>query len=202
NLRKAYHSLLISLYHFIRFLLRNWIVIVVIIILGWGMGSFIDSRRKEKKQSTLLVQINFDATAYVYNSIDVLNAKIGQKDSVFLKKYGFWNAGHPLLEKVNIEPEIDLSDLFINKDPKKSDYIKSVLEGSKFDEDILKNPVLRPEYKTHKIELIVGEDGENKVYQTVLKYINTNKALNAIKDITIKNTEKIIAENENSVAYI
>ncbi|MDP2686902.1 MAG: hypothetical protein Q8O62_06755 [Aequorivita sp.] len=201
KVREGYHGMLISFYSGIQFLLRNWILILGIIILGVVIGYFLDNKKNSSNETTLLVQINFGSANYVYDAIDQLNVKIQESDTKFLEENGFLVDGVNAVTSATIEPIVNIMDILKNTTGNDG-YIQAVFEQSKFEDDLLTSEVFIPEYKNHRILVTSNEDDTELVLNSLLQYLNNNTILNKIKDVTIENTKTIIEKNQNSISYI
>ncbi|MCB0468619.1 MAG: hypothetical protein KDC64_10490, partial [Aequorivita sp.] len=114
KVRDGYHGLLISFYRGVQFLLRNWIIIVVLILAGGVIGYLLDNKIYEAKETTLLVQLNFDSANYVYGAIEQLNKKIEENDTEYLIENGFLDNDKNLISSVEIEPVVNIMDILKN----------------------------------------------------------------------------------------
>ena len=77
----------INVYTFrsIHFFVRNWIIVLSLFIVGFGLGWYLDSNKKSF-QNEVIVTPNFGSADYLYAKIDLLDAKIIAGDTVFLKE--------------------------------------------------------------------------------------------------------------------
>lgn len=199
--REGYHSFLISIYRGIQFLLRNWILILGIIIVGAVIGYFLDNQKNESKETTLLVQINFESANYIYNAIDQLNLKIQEDDTQFLEENNFILDGINALSSAEIEPIVNIMDILKNT-TNNDGYIQAIFEQSKFEDDLLTSEIFIPEYKYHRILITSSEGSTEEVLNSFLSYLNNNTILNKIKEATVENTKTLIEKNKNSISYI
>ncbi|HNP66397.1 MAG TPA: hypothetical protein PKH16_00700 [Aequorivita sp.] len=201
KVRDGYHGLLISFYRGIQFLFRNWILILGIIIVGILIGYYLDNQKNTAKETTLLVQINFDSANYVYNAIDQLNMKIQENDTKFLEENGLLIDGMNAITSAEIQPIVNIMDILKNTTGNDG-YIQAIFEQSKFEDDLLTSEIFIPEYKNHRIVISSNENNTDKVLSILLSYLNNNKILNKIKDATVENTKTIIEKNKNSISDI
>ena len=74
----------IKIFKGILFIKRNLILIGVLFILGGVMGHFMD-RNNTNYDNQIIVTPNFFTTDYLYNKIDLINSKVNEGDTVFLK---------------------------------------------------------------------------------------------------------------------
>lgn len=201
KVRDGYHGLLISFYRGVQFLLRNWIIILGIIIAGGVLGYLLDNKKNEAKETTLLVQLNFNSANYVYGAVEQLNKKIEEKDTEYLKDNGFLEADKNLVSSLEIEPIVNIMDILKNT-TSNDGYISALFEQSKFEDNILTSEILIPEYKTHKIVLTTTVNDTDKVVNGLLAYLNDNGIYNKLKAVAVENTKNIIEKNRTSVVYL
>jgi hypothetical protein len=201
KVRDGYHGLLISFYRGVQFLLRNWIIIVVLILAGGVIGYLLDNKINEAKETTLLVQLNFDSANYVYGAIEQLNKKIEENDTEYLIENGFLDNDKNLISSVEIEPVVNIMDILKNT-TSNDGYISALFEQSKFEDNILTSEILIPEYKSHKIALTTTVNDTDKVVSGLLAYLNDNGIYNRLKVVAVENTKNIIEKNKASVVYL
>lgn len=197
----AYKYLLIGLYRGYKFILRNWIIFLILIVIGGLLGYFLDSNSKAPKSTSLVVQVNFDASNYVYDAVEQLQNKIAEYDTVALKKMGFYRDHKLVLFYAEIQPIVDV--LAIIKEARGNDRgIEALLEQSKYEDDMLTSEIFIPEYKSHRIQLITSHRGTSETIDSFLTYLNDNEIFNEIKKVKIENTKSNIAYNTQSIAFL
>lgn len=196
--KESYRKSLVFLYRKFR---SNRIPLLVIIIIGIIAGFLLNSLKKDLKETTLIVQINFDSTNYVYNAIEQLNNKVKEKDTLFLANQGLYSK-KSIIVSSEIQPIVNIMDILNNTETTNSAYLKTVFEESKFEDDILTSEVFIPQYKFHKITLVSNYENTQAVIEGFMKFLNNNDLLNKIKEIRVDNTKMIIERNENSISYI
>ncbi len=135
KLTKAYHGLLASIYRGVRFIVKHWIVLLVLILGGYFGGQYWQRQITPTKEAKMIVQNNFDSSSYVYNAIDLLNVKYKQGDKRFLTQYGF-DTDTPDLDDILIEPIVNIMDL-LEKTETSDRSLDSYLNKADFEEDLL-----------------------------------------------------------------
>ena len=65
GIKRFLKKILILIYRFIQFLIRSWIVILILILLGAVTGYFFNKIIKPSQETVLIVQTNFNSTNYV-----------------------------------------------------------------------------------------------------------------------------------------
>ncbi len=199
RLAKAYHRFLASIYKGMRFVAKNWIVLLILIVGGYFGGQFWQQSLTPVRQATVIVQNNFDSSSYVYDAVELLNVKYKQGDKRFLNKYEF-DADDPELESIIIEPIVNIMDL-LDKHETSDRNLDSYLGQSDFEEDILLSEVYYPEYSYHRIT-IETKKASLQTIEKVLNYLNSNEVYAEIKEVAIAETKLRIERNDKSISNI
>jgi len=199
KLTKAYHGLLASIYRGFRFVMKHWIVLLVLILGGYFGGQAWQRSITPTKEAKLIVQNNFDSSSYVYNAIELLNVKYKQGDKSFLKKHGF-DLESPDLDDIVIEPIVNIMDL-LEKTETSDRNLDSYINKADFEEDLLISEVFYPEYTYHKITLSTAKN-DRKIVDKILNYLNSNEKFNEIKEIVIEETKLRLERNDISITNI
>ena len=71
-----------SIFRGIQFFIRNWIIVLILVFTGFGLGVFLDSTQKSYEHE-IIVAPNFQSTDYLYAKIDLINSKIKEHDTLF-----------------------------------------------------------------------------------------------------------------------
>ena len=199
KVRDVYHGVLISFYKAFQFLFRSWWVFLVLITAGIILGYFWENVSKQSKESTLYVQINFDAAPFIYDAVEALNTKIIENDTVFLKNLRLYSNNTLLIRKIEIEPLVSISDILEKIDQNNSN-VETFLEQAQYEDNLLTSEIFISDYKTHKIQIIGSSEANNETIEILLNYLNNNRILNEIKVVTINNTIKKINQNSQNIA--
>jgi hypothetical protein len=183
----------------IQFFVRNWIVVLILIVLGFGLGWYIDSNKKIF-QNQVIVTPNFGSVDYLYAKINLIQAKIASGDTVFLKK----TVGilHPkLIKKIEIKPIADAYK-FIEDKEQNFELIKLMAEVGEV-KKVLEDNVTSKNYTFHTISFASNVAvNEKEVVEPLLKYLNSSEYFNAIQKIGYKNIEQQITQNDTIIAQI
>jgi SOS response regulatory protein OraA/RecX len=199
KLSKAYHRFLASVYKGIQFVVKHWIVLLILIVGGYFGGQFWQRSLKSTREATLIVQNNFDSSSYVYSAVELLNVKYKQGDKAFLKTHNF-NVDDPDLEDIIIEPIVNIMDL-LEKQEASDRNLDTYLGKADFEEDLLLSEVFYPEYTYHRITVSTVKNNLETI-EKVLTYLNSNKIYNKTKEIVIAETELRIQRNDKSINNI
>jgi hypothetical protein len=186
-------------FKFIHFFVRNWIIVLLLIIAGFGIGWCLDVTRK-KYDNQIIVASNFGSVDYLYSKIDLLQSKIMSGDTVFLKEtVGIKKP--KLIKKVEILPIVDAYK-FVEEKEENFELIKLIAEDGDINK-VLKDNVTSKNYTFHTISFITDELTDNKkIVEPLLMYLNSSEYFNSIQKIGFKNVEQEIAQNDSIISQI
>ncbi len=186
------------IFHCIQFALKNSIVLGLLIILGVGLGLFLDSNNKTYNHE-IIVQPNFGSTDYLYSKIDLLNAKIKENDTLFLKKIGVLDPTK--LSKIEIKPIVDVYK-FIAAEEKNFDLLKLMAEDSDI-KKIVEENVTSKNYPYHLITFSTKSfTTDKKTVEPILNYLNSSLFYLKIQKEYINNVHIKMKANEVVIAQI
>ena len=94
-----------SIYRGIVFFKRNLLFTSILVVAGVGLGIFLDTTNKSY-DSEIIVKPNFGSIDYLYSKIDLLESKIKERDTLFLKSIGIEKPKN--INLIEIEPVIDI----------------------------------------------------------------------------------------------
>lgn len=187
------------------FCLKKRKIILVLLLVGVGLGIYSKFTNKPDKKANILLRVNFDAVNYVYSSLDLLNGKIIDNDSVFLSRIGF-NTDSLEIKMVKLMPHINLQDItnkYIDNDRNLEAILRNLELSELFDDnETLMDRTFVAEYKYHELRLYLSSYATQKTIDQVLAYINDNKFLDELKSTVVQNLEDRIASNANIVLQI
>lgn len=180
------------------FLKKKTIILIAIVVVGGGVGYLIDEY-SPKYESQVIVAANFESIDYLYNTIELINSKIKEKDTVYLKGVGITN--HKEVKKISIEPVIDVYD-FISKNPQNFEMIQLLSESGDA-QSTIKDITTSKNYASHQITLITSNKEISKgIIQSLLLYLNNNKFHEELRQVTIKNLDYQLQSNEEMIDQI
>ena len=183
------------------FILKKWIVLLLLIIGGVVLGYFTSIDKKSAKKAKVLLRVNFDSVNYVYSAIELLNQKITEKDIIFLKEHGVFNTESEVLE-LEITPLVNIKDIVDEYDVTNRN-LETIIKNVDFnEEDVEVYQTFTSEYNNHIISFILSPNANNQTVSNVIGYINNNKLLIKLKDTILKNMEERIVYNNNMIIQI
>lgn len=183
----------------VHFFIRNWILVLILICFGFGLGWFMDSNRKSYKNE-IIVKPNFESVDYLYSKIDLLQSKIIAGDTVFLKNVVGISKPKEI-NSIKIKPISDAFKLVEDKE-QNFDLIKLMAEDGDINKVLVDN-VTSKNYTLHTITFISNDLTEEKnIVDPILKYLNTSVYFKDIQKIAYKNMEQEIAQNDTIISQI
>lgn len=186
---------LIQFYFFIK---KRIIIIVSFIVVGFFIGFSADNYSK-KYESQVIVTSNFESVDYLYNTVELINSKIKQRDKAFLKKIGVKNSEKII--NIKVEPILDVYK-FITQNTQNFEMIK-LLSESGDTQTTIKDLVTSKNYSSHEISLITNDDKiSDGVIKSVLKYLNSNTYYENIRKVTLRNIDFRLASNQQMINQI
>lgn len=188
-----------SIFRSIQFFVRNWIVVLTLVIIGFGLGWYLDSSKKTF-QNQVIVTPNFESVDYLYAKIDLIEAKILSGDTVFLKNVV--GISHPqTIKKIEIKPVADVYKFIADKE-QNFELIKLMAEVGEV-KKVLEDNITSKNYTFHTISFVSNKAvNEKEVVEPLLKYLNNSAYFNAVQKIGFKNMELQIAQNDTIIAQI
>ncbi|PKA82924.1 hypothetical protein ATE92_1065 [Ulvibacter sp. MAR_2010_11] len=200
KLNDSFKRILIAAYKFILFLIRNWIIVLSLVLIGILWGYLSQKDVKNSKSTNAVVRINFGLGSYVYNSIDILNTKINNRDSVFLSNHNLWN-GQPLIKNVEIKPIISFNELLENYGNNNKTF-EILLDKYEYDGDDSASKVFTFEYKFHKLKVKLSNNATSKTLDNLINYFNGNELLASYKEEAIKTDMELLLSNKKTIELI
>jgi len=186
------------IFNAIQFVLRKIVIIGTLFVIGVGLGVYLDTTNKNYDHE-IIVQPNFGSTDYLYAKIDLLESKIKENDTVFLKSIGILEPSK--LSKIEIKPIVDVYK-FINTSEQNFELLKLMSEDS----DIKKIVEEKPTSKNYMYHMISFKTKERtttkKSVEPILKYLNSSEYFKKIQKEYINNEQLKIKSNEITINQI
>ena len=195
---EGYESLLTAIFRGILFLKRNLIWIIGLLVIGAGLGYYLD-KTTNVYDHQLIVTPNFGSSDYLYAKVEQLNAKIKEEDTLFLKAIGIQDSKK--FAKIEIEPIIDVYQFIDNKE-ENFELIKLMAEDGSMDK-ILKDKITSKNYPYHLISFVtINETTSDKTVEPLLKYFNDSDYYTVIQKQFMDNVKIKIADNDSIISQI
>lgn len=195
-----------SIFNCILFFKRNLLWFCGLTVVGFGIGVYLDTTNKSY-DSEIIVRPNFGSTDYLYSKIDLLESKIKENDTLFLKSIGIDRP--KTLSLIEIEPVIDIYSFVNNGYDKNSaqnsqnfELVKLLAEDGDINK-IIKDKVTSKNYTSHKIHIRTkGFILDSKVIVPILNYLNQNEYFETLRKTQIQNVTFKMLKNEEVINQI
>ena len=181
----------------IEFIRRNIIILLILVLIGGVLGWYLD--RTKMYTTTVVVAPNFQSSDYLYNKIDLVNARAAERDTVFLKSIGISNAQK--FNKITIKPINDIYN-FVDDNEFRYKTLELMAEDNDMDK-ILADRTTSRNYTYHLIAITTaGKTTTENTLTPVLNYLNDSKHYKEIQQQFIANVHTKIKENDILIAQI
>lgn len=180
------------------FFKRNIIWVGILFILGAVLGFYLDKTKVYDNQ--LIVAPNFGSTDYLYAKVELINSKIEDGDTLFLKEVvGIKEPKN--LKVINITPITDVYK-FIDNKSQNFELIKLMAEDGDI-KKIVNESLTSKNYPYHMITFTtVGLTSDDKTVQPILKYINESEYYKKIQTEYVNNIKIKMVENDSIISQI
>jgi hypothetical protein len=202
-----FDSILMTIFRIIRFFVKNAVLVLVLVVLGAVLGYFLDNENKSFKHE-IIVTPNFGSYDYLYNKVELIQSKINQNDTLFLKSIGIKNPKD--FKSIKIEPIIDLY-LFVNdktnatnnaQNSQNFEMVKLLSEDGDINK-VAKDKVTSKNYYNHSLEIKTSGYATNKsLIEPIIKYLNKSEFFTKYQTIFTANIIQKIKDNQIIIAQI
>ncbi|TBX71218.1 hypothetical protein EZL74_01555 [Flavobacterium silvisoli] len=181
------------------FIRKNIIWIGALVLIGGGAGAYLDKKTKSF-DNQIIVCPNFSSTDYLYAKINLINSKIEDNDTVFLRDVvGIKDAKK--FKKIEIQPIPDIYKFIEDKD-KNFDLLKLMAE----DGDIKKIVTDNLTSKNYPFHLITFKTTkavtDDRVIKPLLNYFNNTDYYVQIQKEYLNNIKIKMTENDSIISQI
>ncbi|HEX9150590.1 MAG TPA: hypothetical protein VF842_00810 [Flavobacterium sp.] len=198
KIRNLFQRFNTFLFRCIQFFVKNVIVVSILLVVGVGLGIFLDQTQKTY-EDRIIVAPNFKSTDYLYSKIDLLAAKIAEKDTVFFKSIGIQDSRK--INKITIEPIVDVYK-FINNNGLNLELLQLMAENGDL-KSVVKETTTSKNYNFHTIIVSTKAITNPKnTVQPLLNYLNKSPYFTEIQKISIGNIQQKIKAKEGIIGQI
>jgi hypothetical protein len=182
----------------ILFVKRNSIPIAVLFIIGVGIGFYLDKKIKSF-ENQIIVTPNFGSVDYLYSKVNLLQSKIEENDTVFLKSIGIKDAKK--LRNIDIRPINDVYK-FIDNKAGNFELIKLMAEDGDI-KKIIVDPVTSKNYPYHLITFKTSKlTTDDKTLNPILAYLNDTDYYKKVQKEYVNNVKVKIVQNDSIISQI
>lgn len=188
-----------KIFRAIQFFIRNWIIVTALVVVGFGLGLFLDHTQKRYKHE-IIVTPNFESTDYLYSKIDLIDSKIDESDTLFLKNVV--GIKYPeSLKSIEIKPITDIYKLIENK-PENFELIKLMADNGDI-KKIIEDNLTSKNYRYHRILIMTdGLVDNKKITDPLLNFLNKSDFYKKIQQAQLINVKAKMAQNEATISQI
>lgn len=198
KINRGFENFLSWIFRGILFFKRNFLLILGLIVAGYFFGSMLDKNIKSY-DNQIIVSPNFGSTDYVYSKIELLQSKINEGDTMFLKEIGI--ADVKKFKRIKIEPIIDVYK-FINNKTENFELIKLFAEKGSVDK-IVEDKLTSKNYPFHLISFATSKvTTEEKTIKPFLNYLNDSDHFKEIQKEFINNINIKMKANDSIIKQI
>ena len=188
-----------SLFNVILFIKRNVVVIASLFILGIAFGFYLDKTSKSYENQIIVIP-NFGSIDYLYSKVNLINSKIDEQDTLFLKNtVGIKQPKK--FKKITIEPINDVYKFIENKS-QNFEFIKLLAEDGDM-KKIMSDEVTSKNYPFHAISFTTDNlTSDEKVVKPLMDYLNKSQYYTEIQKGYLYNIKEKVKENDSIISQI
>ena len=203
KINKFFSNFPFAVFKGIVFIKNNFIIILILFVLGSGLGSFID-KYGSTYDNQIIVTPNLSSVDYLYNKIDLLSSKLKENDKVFFKSIG---VNSEIISSIEIEPIIDVYSFINDSKPvvnvqntQNFELVKLLSESGDINK-VIKDKTTSKNYPNHLIHILTTDQIKNEeIVKPILNFLNTDEYLNQLLKISRENINIKIKKNEQIIA--
>lgn len=199
SIAKAFQNIVNKCFDLIFFLQKKIIIVATLFILGVGLGYYLDI--EPNYTNDIIVSPNFGSNEYLYDKIDLISAKLREKDKKFFKTIGI--AKFKEISSITIEPINGVYN-FVNSETQKNNFelIKLMAEDGDI-EKIISDNITSKNYYLHNINIKTTiAFNKNELIEPLLKYLQQTEYFAKLQKVNQKNLIEKIAENKLIISQI
>ncbi len=183
----------------IQFFVKKSVVILILLVIGVGVGMFLDETRKTYDHQ-IIVTPNFESTDYLYSKIDLIESKIKEGDTIFLKEVVGIKKPKEIL-KIEVKP---ISDVYKFIENKKDNFelIKLMAEGGDI-KKILEDNLTSKNYTFHRINFKTKKlTNDTEIVQPLLNFLNESEYYSKLQKEIVSNVQLKMIQNDTIISQI
>lgn len=183
----------------IQFILKNIVIFGILLTIGFGLGIYLDKTTKVYNNQ-IMVQPNFGSVDYLYAKVELLQSRISENDTVFLKSIGIKSPQN--LIKIEVKPVVDIYKFISTSPDKNFDLLKLMGEDGDINK-IVADEITSKNYTYHVIKFNTSKYFREKdILEPLMNFLNQDEYYNKIKEVAIKNNQIKMQENNIIIAQI
>lgn len=168
-------------------------------VVGAGLGFYLDKNTKIY-DNQIIVSPNFGSTDDMYAKIELINSKIGEGDTIFLKNVVGIKEPKKL-RGIEVSPITDVYKFVENK-AQNFELIKLMAEDGDI-EKVIKESITSKNYPFHLIEFsTVNLTSNEATVKPILDYLNSSDYYKKIQKEFVNNVKVKMVENDSVIGQI
>jgi hypothetical protein len=195
------NSCISGFFKIIQYCFKNSIKIGIVFFIGAAIGYYLDKNSISYKQQ-IIVTPNINSVDYLYDRIELLNALLKEKDTVYLYQKGFRNIKK--IQKIKVEPIIDIFKFVESYKEQNSnfDMIKLMAEDGDLNK-IIKDEMTSKNYPFHEISFGTSKKfKEENLLKPIMDFLNESEYYNSILKQQKLNVIEKINQNDSIIKQI
>ena len=199
RIRSFFEGINTLIFRCIQFFVKNAIIIIILLVVGLGLGLFLDQTQKTYDHQ-IMVTPNFGSADYLYSKIDLIDSKIKEGDTVFLKQIVGIKKPTEIL-KIDIKPVADVYKFIENK-PENFELIKLMAEDGDINK-ILEDNLTSKNYTSHAITFKTKRTtNDSETVEPIINYLNETDYYKKIQKETVNNVQIKMIQNDTIISQI
>lgn len=183
----------------ILFIKRNIVWVGILFVVGAGLGFYLDKNTKIY-DNQIIVSPNFGSTDDMYAKIELINSKIGEGDTIFLKNVVGIKEPKKL-RGIEVNPITDVYKFVENK-AQNFELIKLMAEDGDI-EKVIEESITSKNYPFHLIEFsTVNLTSNEATVKPILDYLNSSDYYKKIQHEFVNNVKVKMVENDSVIGQI
>lgn len=188
-----------SIFRGFLFFKRNILWVGILFIIGAALGYYLDKTTKVY-DNEIIVSPNFGSVDYVYAKVNLINSKVEDGDTLFLKNVVGIKKPKKL-KGVTIAPITDVYK-FIDNKAQNFELIKLMAEDGDI-KKIVNESLTSKNYPYHIISFsTIDQTSNENTVQPILKYLNDSDYFKQIQKEYVDNIKIKMAQNDTIISQI
>lgn len=188
-----------SIFRGFLFFRRNIIWVGILFLIGAGLGYYLDKTTKIY-DNEIIVTPNFGSVDYIYAKVELINSKIEDNDTLFLKDViGIKNPRK--LKRIAITPITDVYKFIENKS-QNFELIKLLAEDGDV-KKIVNESLTSKNYPYHMISFSTADQtSDQKTVEPILNFLNDSDYFKKIQKEYVDNIKIKMVQNDSIISQI
>ncbi len=193
-----FRNLNTSIFLGIQFCFKKKWILGPLFIAGIALGMYLDDTSKIYDHQ-IIVKPNFGTVDYLYSKVELLNSKIRERDTLYLKSIGIKKPKK--LSKITIKPVLDVYKFVENKE-QNFEMLKLFAEDGDL-KKIVEENMTSKNYMYHQISYITRDStSAEKTLNPLLAYFNNDDYFKILQKENLNNIMLKMQANEITLAQI